>query len=216
LDNKTKFLLPELSFDGRKSLRSVADALEKLRELDGLQGTGNIECNILGIQLPDGRVSGLVSVIGPQQEDGRRWIIRMPSASKFSAMSTTKMRQTFDIGLLNGAIGDRDGNVILHNGKHVHGVNLIPALVHYDFDSTQHAIVWHALKFLGKLDECWRSVDDRLLPGIKRLDYSKIGNIRARRRKQVLYDVSKHVDRVSVSMIAKTLSAAGMRGSRLA
>jgi hypothetical protein len=27
LDNKTKFLLPELSFDGRKSLRSVADAL---------------------------------------------------------------------------------------------------------------------------------------------------------------------------------------------
>jgi len=214
LDNKTKFLLPEPTFDGRKSLRSVADALEKLRELDGLQGTGNIECNILGIQLPDGRVSGLVSVIGPRQEDGRRWIIRMPSASKFSAMSTTKMRQTFDIGLLNGAIGDRDGNVILHNGKHVHGVNLIPALVRYDFDSTQHAIVWHALKFLGKLDECWRSVDDRLLPGIKRLDYSKIGNIKVRRRKQLLYDVSKHVDGASVSMIDKTLSAAGMRGSR--
>jgi hypothetical protein len=127
----------------------------------------------------------------------------MPSASKFSAMSTTKMRQTFDIGLLNGATGDRDGNVILHNGQHVHGVNLIPALVHYDFDSTQHAIVWHALKFLGKLDECWRSVDDRLLPGIKRLDYSKIGNIKVRRRKQLLYDVSEHVDGASVSMIDK-------------
>ena len=133
---------------------------------------------------------------------------------QIQCISMTKVRQTFEIGLLNGAIIDHDGNVTLHNGQHVHGVNLIPVPVHYDFDSTQHAIVWRALKLLGKLDECWRSVDDRLLPGIKRLDYSKIGNIKVRRRKQLLYDVSKHVDGASVSMIDKTLSAAGMRGSR--
>jgi hypothetical protein len=214
LDNKTEPLLPGLTFNGRKSLRSVADALEKLRELGGLQGTGNIECNILPIQLPNGRVSGLVCVIGPRQDDGRRWIIWMPSAVKFSAISMTKVRQTFEIGLLNGAIIDHDGIVTLHNGQHVHGVNLIPVPVHYDFDSTQHAIVWHALKLLGELDECWRSVDDRLLPGIKFLDYSAIRNIRVRGRKQLLYDVGKHVDGVSASFIAKTLSAAGMRGPR--
>jgi hypothetical protein len=211
LDIKTVSLLSELSFDGRNSMRSFADALEKLRELGSL---GSIECKTLPIQLPNGRVSGLVCVIGPRQDDGRRWIIRMPSATKFSAMSTTKVRQTFEIGLLNGAISDQDGNVTLHNGQHVHGVNLIPVPVHYDFDSTQHAIVWHALKLLGKLDECWRSVDDRLLPGIKLLDYSAIRNIRVRGRKQLLYDVGKHVDGVSASFIAKTLSAAGMRGPR--
>jgi hypothetical protein len=108
----------------------------------------------------------------------------MPSAVKFSAISMTKVRQTFEIGLLNGAIIDHDGIVTLHNGQHVHGVNLIPVPVHYDFDSTQHAIVWHALKLLGELDECWRSVDDRLLPGIKFLDYSAIRNIRVRGRKR--------------------------------
>jgi hypothetical protein len=113
LDNKTESLLPGLTFNGRKSLRSVADALEKLRELGGLQGTGNIECNILPIQLPNGRVSGLVCVIGPRKDDGRRWIIWMPSAVKFSAISMTKVRQTFEIGLLNGAIIDHDGNVTL-------------------------------------------------------------------------------------------------------
>ena len=133
LDNKTESFLPGQSFNGRKSLRSVADALEKLRELGGLQGTGNIECSILPIQLPNGRASGLVCVIGPREDDGRRWIIWMPSAVKFSAISMTKVRQTFEIGLLNGAIIDHGGNVTLHNGQHVHGVNLIPVPVHYDF-----------------------------------------------------------------------------------
>jgi hypothetical protein len=202
------------NFDGRNIMRSLADALEKLRELGGLRGTGNIECNTLPIHLPNGRVSGLVSVIGPRQDNGRRWIIRMSSAAKFSAMSTTKVRQTFEIGMLNGAISDQDGNVTLHNGQHVHGVELIPVAVHYDFDSTQHAIVWHALKLLGKLDECWHSVDDKLLPGIKYLDYSKILNIRIQGRKQLLYDIGKYVDGVSASFIAKTLADAGMRGPR--
>ena len=170
MDNKTESFLPELRFDGRKSLRSMADALETLRELGALQGTGNIQFNVLQMQLPNGQVIGLVSVMGPRQEDGRRPFIWMPSAVKFSAISMSNVRQTFDIGLLNNAISDRDGNVTLHAGQHVHGVNLTPVPMHYDFDSTQHAIVWHALKLLGKLDECWRSVDDKSLPGIKRLD----------------------------------------------
>ena len=143
----------------------------------------------------------------------------MPSAAKFSAMSTTKVRQTFEIGMLNGAISDQDGNVALHNGQHVHGVELIPVPAHYDFYSTQfystqHVIIWHALKLLGKLDECWHPVDDKLLPGIRRLDYSKIRNIRIQGRKQLLYDIGKYVDGVSASFIAKTLAAAGMHGPR--
>src|SRR6516165_8606981 len=112
------------SFDGRKSMRSLANALEKLRELSSLHGTWTIECKTLPIQLPNRRVSGLVCVIGPRQEDGRRWVIQMPSAAKFSAISTTKVRQTFDVGMLNCAISDQDGNVALHNSNHVYGVTL--------------------------------------------------------------------------------------------
>jgi hypothetical protein len=215
LDNKNECFLPELRFDGRKSLRSMADALETLRELGALPGTGNIEINVLQMQLPNGQVIGLVSVMGPRQENGRRPVIWMPAAVKFSAILTSKVRETFDIGLLNKGIIDEHGNVTLHNGQHVHGVNLTPVPAHYDFDATQHAIVFHALKLLCKLDECWRPVDEGLLPEIKLLDYSAIRNIRVRRRKQLLYDLSKHVDGVSASFIAKTLSAAGMRCSRL-
>jgi hypothetical protein len=209
-DTQTESIWP--SFDGRNSMRSLADALEKLRELGGLRGTGKIECNTKPIQLPDGRLSGLVCVLGPRQDNGCRCIIWMPSAAKFGAMTTIKVRQTFDIGMLNGAISDQDGNVTLHNGQHVHAVDLIPVPAHYDFDSTRHLIVWHALKLLGKSDECWRSVDDKLLA--RCLDYSKIRNIRIRGRKQLLYDIGKYVDGVSASFIAKTLAGAGMRGPR--
>jgi hypothetical protein len=202
------------SFDGRKSMRSLADALEKLRELSSLHGTWTIECKTLPIQLPNRRVSGLVCVIGPRQEDGRRWVIQMPSAAKFSAISTTKVRQTFDVGMLNCAISDQDGNVALHNSNHVYGVTLIPVPAHYDFESTEHRIISWALKFLGKSDECWRSVDNKLLPGMKCLDYSKIRHIEIQGRKQLLFDIGQ-VSGASPSFIATTLAAAGMlaRGS---
>jgi hypothetical protein len=207
LDTKTESLLSQPSYDGRSNMRSLADALEKLRELGNLHGNGTAECKTMPIRLPNGRVSGVVCVVGPQQDNGRRWIIRMPSAAKFSAISTTKVRQTFPIEMLNGAISDSDGNVTLGNGQHVHGVKLIPTPVHYDFSATQDAIVWHALKLLGKQGD-----------EIKYLDYSKIRHIKIQGRKQLLYDITKaitkYVDGVSASFVATTLKAAGMRGPR--
>jgi hypothetical protein len=195
-------------------MRSLADALEKLRELGALRANETIECKATPIRLPNGWVTGLVCVVAPRQDNGRRWIIRMPSAAKFGAISTTKVRQTFPIGMLDGAISDTGGNVTFGNGRRVHGVNLIPTPVHYDFDAKQHAIVWFALKLLGKLDECWRPVDETLLPGIRRLDYNRIRQVRIQARKQLLYDVGRCVDGASASFVAKTLAAAGMRGPR--
>jgi hypothetical protein len=211
LDTKTESLL---SYDGRSNMRSLADALEKLRELGAFRANETIECKATPIRLPNGRVSGLVCVVGPRQDRGSRWIIRMPSAAKFSAISTTKVRQTFPIEMLDGAISDSDGNVTLGNGQHVHGVKLIPAPAHYDFGATQHAIVWHALKLLGKQGECWLSVDDKLLPEIKCLDYSKIRHIKIQGRKRLFYHIGKRVGGVSASFVATTLKAAGMRGPR--
>jgi hypothetical protein len=52
------------------------------------------ECNTLPIQLPNGRISGFVGVVGARQNNGRRWIIRMPSAATFTAISTTEVLLT--------------------------------------------------------------------------------------------------------------------------
>ena len=79
---------PYLEYDGRKTMRSLADALTKLRELGNLSDRENVEIKTMGIRLPDGRLSGIVSVLGPQQQDGTRRIIFMPSSATFSARTT--------------------------------------------------------------------------------------------------------------------------------
>ena len=76
---------PYLEYDGRKTMRSLADALTKLRELGNLPDGENVEIKTTGIRLPDGRLSGIVSVLGPQQQDGTRRVIFMPSSATFSA-----------------------------------------------------------------------------------------------------------------------------------
>ena len=71
---------PYLEYDGRKTMRSLADALTKLRELGNLSDRENVEIKTMGIRLQDGRLSGIVSVLGPQQQDGTRRVIFMPSS----------------------------------------------------------------------------------------------------------------------------------------
>jgi hypothetical protein len=51
---------PWLEYDGRKTMRSLADALTKLRELGNLSVGENVEIKTMGIRLPDGRLSGHV------------------------------------------------------------------------------------------------------------------------------------------------------------
>ena len=53
------FAPPVHDFDGRKSLRSLADALEKLRELDGLSDQETVEIKTYPLELFDGRRTGV-------------------------------------------------------------------------------------------------------------------------------------------------------------
>jgi hypothetical protein len=94
---------PWLEYDGRKTMRSLADALTKLRELGNLSVGENVEIKTMGIRLPDGRLSGIASVLGPQQHDGTRRVIFMPSSATFSARTTLGERQQYEIQKLNDA-----------------------------------------------------------------------------------------------------------------
>jgi hypothetical protein len=104
---------PHLEYDGRETMRSLADALMKLRELGNLSDRENVEIKTTGIRLPDGRLSGIASVLGPQQQDGTRRVIFMPSSATFSARTTLGERQHYEIQKLNDATSDSEGNVEL-------------------------------------------------------------------------------------------------------
>src|SRR5437773_2714602 len=206
---------PYIEYDGRKIMRSLADALTKLRELGNLSDRENVEIKTRGIGLPDGRLSGIVSVLGPQQHGTRR-VIFMPSSATFSARITLGERQHYEIQKLNDATSDSDGNVELANGQFLHQIELIPAPAHYDFTLTENKIVMATIVFFqreGLLEhQCYRSVDEKLLPGVKLLDYAQVAKIQIKRLKPVVQFIMKlKLPDVTEALIRASLKRAGMQ-----
>ena len=196
---------PYVEYDGRKSMRSLADALTKLREEHHLDEGQNVTIKSMGVILPDGRLSGFVSVLGPQQPDGTRMFIFMPSSARFSGRATLGDCHTYMISELNDATSDSDGNVELVDGRFLHAIELIPAPAHYDFRLTEHKIVESALAYY---------IERELLPGLKVLDYAEVAKVRIKKLKPVVRHVMNLVPDVSDTQIIATLKRAGMQFPR--
>ena len=208
---------PYVEYDGRKTMRSLADALTKLRELGNLSDRENVEIKTTGIRLPDGRLSGIVSVLGPQQQDGTRMVIFMPSSAAFSARTTLGDRLHYEIQALNDATSDAEGNVELANGQFLRQIDLIPAPAHYDFTLIEKKIVMATIVFLqreGLLEhQCYRSVDEKLLPDLKLLDYAQVAKVQIKRLRPVVHYIMDELKLpyVTEALIRATLKRAGMQ-----
>ena len=202
---------PYVVYDGRKSMRSLADALTKLREEHHLDEGQNVTIKTTGVILPDGRLSGFVSVLGPQQPDGTRIVIFMPSSARFSGRATLGDCHTYMISELNDATSDSDGNVELTDGRFLHAIELIPAPAHYDFSLTEHKIVKSALAYIELGHQCYRALDKELLPGLKVLDYAEVAKVRIKQLKPVVRHVINLLPDVSDTQIIATLKRAGMQ-----
>jgi hypothetical protein len=206
---------PYLEFDARNTVRSLADALTKLRELGNLSDDEEVEIKTTGFRLPDGRLSGIVSVLGPHQQDGTRSVIFMPSSASFSARTTLGDRQQYKIQKLNDARSDSDGNVELANGQFLHQIDLIPGPAHYDFSLTEKKIVMAAIEFLqreGLLEHhCYRSLDETL-PGLKFVDYAQVAKVQIKRLKPLVrFIMQLRLPDVTETFIRATLKRAGMQ-----
>jgi hypothetical protein len=210
----TVFGPPLKEYDGRATLRSLADALAKLQELGGLSDGDVVEIKTAGLTLPDGRLTGFVTVLGLCRADGSRWVIRMPSSGKFTARGTFGERHTYNIAVLNGARSDLDGNISLANGEFLHQVDLRATPFLRDLSETEEAIVEHALKFLGAEDQCYFPLHDSLPPDVQLLHYEEVAKIRIPSLKSLQYAIQKEIPGVSYTFIANTLKFAGMRFPR--
>ena len=139
----------------------------------------------------------------------------MPSSATFSARTTLGERQRYEIQKLNNARSDSEGNVELANGQFLHQIELIPAPANYDFTLTEHKIVEAAIVFLqreGLLEhQCFRSVDEKLLPDVKLLDYAQLAKVRIKRLKPVVrFIMDLNLPDVTETFIRATLKRAGM------
>jgi hypothetical protein len=202
------------TYDGRGEMRSLADALVKLLELGGLRDGESAEIKSMAVALPDGRMSGLVAVLGVARGDGPRWAIQMPPSARFTARTTRGTRQTYEIGNLDGGESDSDGNVQLADGQLLHCVDLIPAPIHYEFTMWDHVVVYHALEFLQAKNECFLPLHAELLPDVKRLDYSVIAQVRIKQWKLLQHYLGQRIPGISPSAISAVLKRAGMKFPR--
>lgn len=200
-------------------MRSLADGLHKLQELGALSPGESVELRTQAVPLPD-RASGLVIVLGPSRPDVR-WVIRMPSAAKFSARTPRGERLTLGIDLLHGARSDTEGNVELSDGRLIHGVDLIPAPFMYQLNWQEELITRLALKFLDRTAASYRPVDEYWLPRERRLRFDEVAKVEIAYLKPLIWDITEHRVvrylcrrrrmRVSPSIITKALARAGMR-----
>ena len=206
------FAQPVHDFDGRKILRSLADALEKLREVDGLADDENAVIRTMGMRLPDGRLTAIVSVVGPKRPNGQFSIVRMPTAGKFAARTRLGERQTYDVPVLDQALSDAEGNVRLADGRLLKQIDLIPVPAHYELTSREEAILLLAVVCLGAHEECFPEVDQQLLPGFRRLRFDAIAGIRVTNLKTILHFVNERMLKpITLSVLSKTLARAGMQ-----
>jgi hypothetical protein len=192
-------------------LRSLADALEKLRKCNGLFGTGSIEIKVMKMVLPDRHVTGIGVMLGPYQPDGTRSVIPLPSSASFRAAGTMGVRQCYDIEMLNDALSDAEGNVQLNNGQYVHDIDFVPTPMPYELTKDQRVIVRHAIKFLNAENECYRPIEPELLPGVIVLDYAKLPDMRIRSMKALQYELAKSLPDVEPHFMSITLARAGFR-----
>jgi hypothetical protein len=125
-------------------------------------------------------------------------------------------RQLYEIQKLNDAKSDSEGNVELANGQLLHQIELRPAPAHYDFSLTEKKIVMAAIVFLqreGLLEhQCYRSLDEKLLPGMKFIDYAQVAKVQIKRLKPVVrFIMELKLPDVTETFIRAALKRAGMQ-----
>lgn len=205
---------PFRGFDGRNTMRSLADALAKLRELDALADGEKVVVGATPLRSPE-RPSGLVVVLGPRRAE--RGAIQMPSAASFTARTTQGELRTFDIARLHQARSDADGNVELLDGQFVHQVQLIRSPFVYELTRKEKLILRAALKFLDVEDRCYR--EERTIRGQKALLYAEVAQIKIEHLKPVIRHVAEAWTRCgypppSASVVTKALARAGVQMPR--
>lgn len=204
--------------DGRESCRTVRDALDRLGILDAPEAVV-ATIHAMEFPLPNGQVPGMVSIGTGAPGDSDRRFLRLPYSNTFRAnlMDGTPIRGA--IHELDSAMVEPGGTVNLSDGRRIRTVELQPGIIfqHYDFTWREHFVVHHALTLIGEEDRCYRLVNEQWLPGVKRLDYNAIQQVRVRNIKKLIAKVRKLICfQMSAEDIRNILRLSGMQFPRRA
>jgi hypothetical protein len=202
---------------GRTKRRTVADALEVVRQRAELGAITRAEITLAPFALPWGGSTAGVLVLFPDLG----CYVSLPASRRFRARTDSlPHRQIFEIALLEGAEICFDGSVLLKDGGRLRAVEVeptgLPAPSALDERILRHVIAltasWH----------CYRSIREGLpnlqcqIPDLRRLDYSRVLTIQPPPLKVIRGHIEQHDPqlRVSNQKISAALARCGVRVPR--
>lgn len=210
--------IPILSrtFDGRLSMRSIADACERLRKEDELPTGLMFQIRTLPFTPPTGAVTSIVLAIGQRRKDEPSRGVALPSSAFFKAKRDGGSPEVYDICRLDEAWVDDRNRVELADGTHLYSVDLIPTAICRELNETQKRILRLTIECIDAEETCYRGFPDELLPGQRFLDFSTLSSLKLPSLKTIERYIAKKDPAFAGSRqtIANALSASGMRRPR--
>lgn len=204
----------EHTFNGRSRMRSIADAVDKLRQEKRLSNYSLAQIRTLPIRLPKGDVTSIVLVISEPRKDEPSCGVALPSSDFFMGRSVAGASEKFEISCLDRAHVRPNGTVELSDGRCLHAVNVVPTNLCWELTKLQKRIVYSTIKFIEADPECYRYGPPS--PDLKFLDYSRLYGfelplLKAIKRYIAGKDPTLHASRQTM---ANALSTCGMRRPR--
>jgi hypothetical protein len=128
----------------------------------------------------------LIGTVSTGDSDQR--YLRMPDSNTFRGRFADGTPIHGAINELDRAAVKSDGIVLLTDGRQIQGVEFQPGVrfPNYELTARQEFLVHLAVGLLGAADSCYRVVDEKLLPGVRCLDYHAIQGICVLRVKKLV------------------------------
>jgi hypothetical protein len=138
----------------RTRRRTVADVLEVVHQVLGLDETPNSIIRVGPLRLPSGECTALVDVVFPDLE----CIVSLPTSARFQASNESAPQPSiFDISRLDAAQVFSDGTILLTDGSRLRAVGVLPTYLPYEPSALDERILRHVIS-LTRSEHCYRSV----------------------------------------------------------
>jgi hypothetical protein len=202
-----------------KKRRTIADAIDVLHKNVGFESADRGQIRVGRMRLPSMDVVGLTRVSFESADRQKTFIVWLPAAVKFKAISKGGSLID-DIGRLDDATVDGAGNVELSDGTLIRAVEIILAELPYKLTALDKAIVSLTISHLGAQNKCSYSSgglfcehpeDD---PTTGFIDCSKLADLQIPELKVIkgyIKDRAPRLNSLSEQKISDTLRKFGMR-----
>lgn len=211
-------------------MRSVADALNGLREAGWIHNGARLQTRIISLNLAGGDVMHFAIVYLLADELDRPVGVRLPTADRFRGCRIeSEETETRDIRDLDGATVWSTGVVQTIDGCGFKAVEMIPRHFVRELNALQKLIVYWTIRMLGLTakDVCYQPPDDvrdflpkgfgKLTADLRFLDYGRLPGRPLPPLKAIhryLGDHNKSLRGVSHQTIADALRVSGLRVPR--